>query len=89
MKLPEMIVWTTKWQEPTVDSKLIALFQIIQNTTFIELAGIVFSMCLNICLQYDLVQMIRQPFKDKGSSIKFYIGISAFVSFFSGIITTS
>lgn len=65
-----------------------ALLTIVQNTTFIELAGILFSMCLNICLQFDLVQMIRQPFKDKGSSIKWYVGVSSFLSIIFGAFCT-
>ena len=65
-----------------------ALLTVLQNTTFIELAGILFSMCLNICLQFDLVQMIRQPFKDKGSSIKWYVGVSSFLSIVFGAVCT-
>ena len=83
-----MIVWTTTWQKPTTALITSALLTIVQNTTFFELTGILFSMCLNICLQFDLVKMIREPFKDKGSSVKWYIGISSFLSALFGIITT-
>jgi len=86
--LPEIYVLTAFWRPATVEYRLKALLIFYQDSTFIELFGLYFSICLNICLQIDLILMIRNPFKDKSNNIKFYVGICLLVSTVASSICT-
>jgi hypothetical protein len=53
--MPELFVWTTTFTTVTPESKLLALAKFLPSTTLIEMLGLYISMCLNICLQIDLI----------------------------------
>jgi len=62
LHLPQLLVWTVKWQAVTPENFLFALQKIFVASNFWEIFWIMISLQLNISLCIDLVLMIKYPF---------------------------
>jgi hypothetical protein len=84
--LPQMLIVTVKWQSATPDLLVLALKEIFVASNFWEIFWMMITLQLNMSLCLDLVLMIKYPFVNKESRMKYYISGSFAVAFFFGIM---
>lgn len=80
---------TVKWQQPTPETLIVSLREIFVASNFWEIFWIMITLQLNIVLCLDLVLMIKYPFVNKKSRMKYYLLGSFVVAFFFGLMNVN
>ena len=84
--LPELLIWTVKWEQAVPQTMVLALKKIFVASNFWEIFWMVTSLQLNMSLCLDLILMIKYPFVNKESRMNFYIFGSISIAFVFGIV---
>lgn len=84
--LPQMLIATAKWHSPTAEELVLALKEIFVASNFWEIFWIMITLQLNMSLCLDLVLMIKYPFVNKESRMKYYTSGALAIAFFFGIM---
>lgn len=86
MYIPQVMCWTMFFKPSTYKCQDRAIKMIFVSSNFWEVFWIMVTLQLNICLCVDLVLMIKYPFQDKQSRMKYYLTSAVVIPFIIGML---